>query len=199
MTLDPAAFLRLVWQTVTDPAGTARMILSLDLSRGVLWQGLVLVTTLSVLLGALVQGGRPALPGADGVEVGPLAYAMILGASLVLMVFAIHFTGRSMGGTGDFGGAIALVVWLEAVAMVVRFVQGLLLLLAPPLAGLFSIAALAVLLWCLVTFVDVLHGFRSRGKAALVLILAVFGLGVGLMLILSLIGVGAATGGLNDV
>lgn len=194
MTIDLPSFLRLVWQTIVAPAETAERILALRLPRAVLWEALVLVTVLSVLLASLVQGATPTLPTAEGTAVSPLAYGLILGGSLVMMVFALHFTGQALGGSGEFTGAIALVVWLEAVAMVVRFIQGLLLWLSPPFASIFSIVALAVLLWCLINFIDVLHRFDSRGKAVMVLFLAVIGLAVGLFMILALIGAGA-TGG----
>ncbi len=195
MTLDLPTFLRLVWQTVIAPAETAERIVSLRLPRAVLWQAMALVTILSVLLAALVQGGLPTLPTATtATPIAPISYALILGGSLVILVFALHYTGQALGGKGEFSGAIALVVWLEAVAMVIRFAQGILLLISPAIAGLFSIVSLGILLWCLINFIDVLHRFDNRGKAVLVLFLAVVGIAVGLTFILALIGAGA-TGG----
>lgn len=196
MTLDLPTFLRLVWQTVIAPAETAERIVALRLPRAVLWQAMALVTILSVLLAALVQGALPTLPTATGTPIAPISYALILGGSLVILVFALHYTGQALGGNGEFSGAIALVVWLEAVAMVIRFAQGILLLISPAIAGLFSIVSLGILLWCLINFIDVLHRFDSRGKAVLVLFLAVVGIAVGLTFILALIGAGA-TGGSN--
>ena len=58
-----------------------------------------------------------------------------------------------------------------------------------------GLAGLFVLLWCLLNFTRELHGFAGLGRAAVTLILAVLGLGIGLSLILALIGVGATTSG----
>lgn len=192
----------LIGQSFLAPAVAAHSLVGLGLSRAVLWQALVLVTVLSVLLVALTQGAMPAGPPlrADGgpLVLSPFAYGVILGASLVMLVFALHYTGQALGGTGDFGAALTLVIWLEVLAMAVRLVQGAVLLVAPPVAGMVSALGLGLLLWVLLNFINVLHGFGSLWKSAFSLLLAVVGISLGLTLILTLIGVGA-TGGRFDV
>jgi len=195
--ITPGGVLRLLGLTVRAPAEAARLLLSLHLSRGVLWQALALVTILSVLVVALSPGPMPdagAAGGPEPVALSPFAYATILGASLVMLVFALHFTGSALGGTGSFAGTLTLVVWLEVLATAIRVVQVVALLMAPVLAGIVSIAGLALLFWTLVNFIKVLHGFDTLGRAVLTLLLAIAGLSVGLMLILGLIGVGMAGG-----
>lgn len=183
---------QMIWRSLFDPAAVARILIGWRLPRDVLWLTLGLVTVLSVLLVALTQGPAPELPaGTQPIVVTPFAYATILGAMLVLLVFALQFTGQILGGTGDLGAALVLVVWLEVVAMALRVAQGAALLLAPPLVGPISIVGMWVLLWCLANFINVLHGFESLGKSALVIVLAAVGIGLGLGLILSLIGFGA--------
>ncbi len=199
--ITPGGVLRLLGLTVRDPAGAARLLLSLHLSRGVLWQALALVTILSVLIVALSPGPMPdagAAGGPETVYLSPFAYATILGASLVMLVFALHFTGAALGGTRSFAGTLTLVVWLEVLATAIRVVQVLALLMAPVLAGIVSIVGLALLFWTLVNFIRVLHGFDTLGRAVLTLLLAIAGLSVGLMLILGLIGV-SMVGGPFDV
>lgn len=177
-----------VFQTIVSPALVARRIMTMSFRRDHLWQALLLVTVLGVLVVALTQGARPDLPlGEAAVPVTPMTYGLILGGSLVMLVFALHYTGAMLGGTGDFAVALALVIWLEVVAMAVRIVQAAVLLVNPALGGAVSLAGFLVLLWCLVNFVDVLHGFASMGKAMLTLLLAVLGMSLGLALLLGLI------------
>jgi len=177
-----------VFLTVANPALVARRIVAMPFSRPALWQALMLVTTLGVLVVALTQGAQADLPlGETPVAVTPITYALILGGSLVTLVFALHFTGAMLGGTGDFAAALALVIWLEVVAMAVRLVQAAVLLVSPVLGGAVSLAGFMVLLWCLVHFVDVLHGFQSIAKSMLTLLLAVLGMSLGLGLMLGMI------------
>ncbi len=191
MTQVVPAFFGLVWQSVVAPGHAARTLIGLGLSRMVLWQALFLVTVVSVLLVAVTQGPLPELP-ADApqpVEVTPFAYAMILGSSLVLLVFALYFTGQALGGTGAFTGALTIVIWLEVLAMCVRLAQVFLSLFVPGLGLTLSLLGMAILFWSLLNFINELHAFNSIGKALLTLVLAVFGISLGVALILSLIGV----------
>jgi hypothetical protein len=195
--ITPGGVMRLLALTVRDPAEAARLLLSLNLSRGVLWQALALVTIVSVLVVALSPGPMPDAATAEGTDalfLSPFAYATILGASLVMLVFALHFTGAALGGTGSFAGTLTLVTWLEVLATAIRVAQVVTLLVAPMLAGIVSIAGLVLLFWTLVNFIRVLHGFSTLGRAVLTLLLAIAGMSVGLMLILGLIGVGVAGG-----
>ncbi len=177
-----------VFLTIANPAFVARQIVAMPFSRAVLWQALLLVTALGVLVVALTQGAPAELPlGETPVAVTPLTYGLILGGSLVTLVFALHYTGAMMGGSGDFAAALALVIWLEVVAMAVRLVQAAILFVSPALGGAVSLAGFMVLLWCLANFVDVLHGFQSVGKAVLTLLLAVLGMSLGLGLMLGMI------------
>jgi len=175
-------------QSILMPAVVARQIMTLSLSRGLLWQALLLMVILGVLTSALTQGAVLRLPlGTATVDVTPLSYALILGGSLVMLVFALHYTGQMLGGTGSFAATLALVVWLEAVAVLVRVAQALLLLALPGFSGIVAILGLCILGWCMLNFVDVLHGFQSLGRAALTLVLAVIGITFGMAIILTLI------------
>jgi hypothetical protein len=188
----------LIWQSVVAPRAAARILIGLNLPRLVLWQALVLVTVVSVLLVALTQGPMPEIPAdtPQPIEITPFAYAMILGSSLVLLVFALYYTGQALGGTGQFTGALAIVIWLEVLAMCVRLAQVVLSVFGsgPELA--LSLVGMALLFWALLNFIAELHDFDSIGRALLTLVLAVFGISLGVALILSAIGV---AGGPIDV
>ncbi len=198
--ITPGGVLRLLGLTVRAPAEAARLLLSLHLSRGVLWQALGLVTILSVLVVALSPGPMPdagAAGGPEPVYLSPFAYATI-SARRGHACLCTAFHRSALGGTGSFPGTLTLVVWLEVLATAIRVVQVVALLMAPVLAGIVSVAGVALLFWTLVNFIKVLHGFDTLGRAVLTLLLAIAGLSVGLMLILGLIGVGM-TGGPFDV
>lgn len=197
MTLNGAEMGRLLQQSLLDPAGAARVVLAGRPAGQPLWLALLLVTCLGVLIAAAVDGPSIVIPIGPENElvIPPFAYAAILGASLLVTVIGLYWTGRALGGTGSFADALAVVVWLEVVAIAVRIVQIVILLIVPPLATIASILGLGILLWCLVNFVKELHGFRSLGRSVLTLILAAIGIFVGLSMILALIGIGATAGG----
>jgi hypothetical protein len=196
----PAGMGRLLILTVRAPARAAELLVGLNLSRVVLWQALALVTVVSVLIVAISPGPMPeagAIAGPQPVVFTPFAYATVLGASLVMLVFALHYTGQAIGGTGSFAATLTLVVWLEVLATAIRVVQAVVYLILPPLGALVSLVGLALLVWTLLNFINVLHGFQSLGRAVLALLLAVVGISLGLALILSLIGAGLPGGALD--
>lgn len=197
-----------MWSYLTDllrlslraPADAATRLLGGLPGPAAIWQALVLVICVSVVLTALIQGAMPMMPihaeGAFGLS--PFGYAGLLGASLVLLAAGVTATGRILGGAGRFGPALALIVWLEVLAMALRLVQGVLILVLPPLAGLVGLAGLVWLFWCLARFVQVLHGFRGVGRATVALFLAFIAIGTALALLLALTGL-TAQGGLTNV
>ncbi len=185
---------RLLWATVTNPAETARFVLGRGLRRDVLWTALGLATILSVLVTALVQLILPAAEAQvveAAVPMTPILYGMILGAALVVTVFALHFTGQALGGDGEFADSLATVVWIQFLLVALQLAQGALMLLSTALGAIASYATLFIALWALANFVNVMHHFRSIGRAVLTIILAFLGAGIGLSIILTLIGVGA--------
>lgn len=196
----PTGLWRLLLLTLRAPARAADILVALNLTRAVLWQALLLVTIVSVLIVAVSPGPMPEagpVAGPTPVTFTPFAYATVLGASLVMLVFALHYTGQAIGGTGSFAATLTLVVWLEVLATAIRVVQTVAFVVMPPLGSVVSLVGLALLVWTLLNFVNVLHGFQSLGRAALALLLAVVGISLGLALILSLIGAGLPGGALD--
>jgi hypothetical protein len=197
----PAGVLRMLGLTLREPGEAAGQLISLNLSRMALWQALALVTALSVIVTALVpEAAMQTITTGDPepVVMTPLVYAAIMGSLLVILVFALYYTGLSLGGTGTFAATLVLVVWLEVLATAVHSVLSLALIVSPVISAILSLGALAVLLRTLVSFIDVLHGFQSLGKALMTLVLAVVGAFLGLFLILTVISL-VLTGGSADV
>lgn len=182
--MNAGTFLR---ASLTDPAGVARQLATWQLDRVTLWSMVALVTVLSVLV--LVAGLYLSPAEAAMIVATPFTLTLILGASLIMMVFALQLTGRMLGGTGRFATAILLVVWWQGMALVIQLAQTLALLIIPPLAGVIAIAGLVWLVFALLHFVNVLHGFDSLLKALGTVVIGILGISFGLALLLALIGV----------
>jgi len=178
-------------ETVKDPRSVAQRLMALDLGRDVLWQSLALVVVLSILLaefGALFLGGAP--DAAQGSAfISPLRMGLIQLSLLVMMVFAIFWVGRAVGGTGRFKDGLAMVVWLQFCMVCLQVVQTAALLLLPPLAWAIGVFGLVMFLWLLTHFIAVVHGFESMAKTFLMIVVSSFGFAFGLSLILAMIGV----------
>ncbi|PHP29594.1 YIP1 family protein [Limimaricola cinnabarinus] len=197
-----------MWTYITDllrlslraPGDAAARLLVTFPGAAATWQALALVTCISVVLTALLQGAMPMVAASPDMGFGltPFAYAGLLGVSLVLLAGGVTATGRLLGGEGRFAPALALVVWLEVLAMALRLVQGVLILVLPPLAGLVGLAGLVWLFWCLVRFIQTLHGFGGPGRSIVVLVLAFIAIGTGLALVLALTGL-TVQGGFTNV
>jgi hypothetical protein len=190
MTGTMQAFGRLLVQMIREPATVAGMITGAGLPRNVLWSALALVTILSVLLVALIGLALPADPmnAPAGPPITPLTYAVILGGSLVITIFALHFTGLMLGGKGAFEDTLALVVWLQVLLLVLQAAQAVLLVALPLMGSIAALASVAIALWVLVNFINVAQRFDSLGRAALTLVAALLGVGVGLSVLLGIIG-----------
>lgn len=191
MTGTLTTFLQAIWATLVDPAQMAREIMQRRYTRGTLWMGLVLVSILSIILVRVLYFISPvAMP----LGFTPNLYGLVIACVLVILTFGVYLTGQMLGGTGTFPHSFAAVIWLEAVALVLRAVQALVYLFSPVLSSYVSILGMVALVWILVNFVNEVHQFKSLGRAALTLVMAVVGIGFGFGLFMSLIGVSAGMG-----
>ncbi len=186
--------LGMVRQTVSDPSGGAEAVLRLGLPRAALWLAFSLTIVLSMILGVLVT--LVLGPPEEGPLTGqtPVVLGLLQGAFLFLGVHAITRIGQIFGGTGGFDGALVLVTWLQFIFIVLQVVQLALALVAPPLAGVVSLLAIAMFFWLLSHFITVLHGFTSVGQVFLMTLLSFVGILFTLSLVLSVLGLGLPTG-----
>ena len=191
MSVDGAALGRLLVATVRDPAEVARMILGARLPARALWTALALVTVLSVLLVAVLGLVVPVDPtnAPEGRPLTPLTYAALLGASLVVTVYALHWCARMLGGQGRLEDTLALVVWLQVLLLALQAAQAVLMIALPLLGSLVALATVVIALWVLVNFINVAEGFDNLGRAALTLFAALLAVGVGLSVLLGLVGI----------
>ncbi|MEM9250120.1 MAG: YIP1 family protein [Pseudomonadota bacterium] len=188
----------LIRQTFSDPRGAASRILRMDLPSNVLWEALALVVVLSVIAAQVTTLllAQPGLaPGEAGEEMipsflsNPLIMGAIQGVILVFMVFAVHLIGRGFGGTGQFDGAIALVVWLQFLLVCLQGVQVFAGLLSPALSGFIGLIGVVLFFWLLTQFVVVLHGFQSSAMVFVMIVVSMLALAFALSMVLTILGV----------
>ena len=191
--MQPGQLLRMARHTVSNPRDGAAVILKLHLPMRALWLAFGLVIVLSMFLGeavALLMGppDQAAMP--PEMMVSPITMGVIQAAFLFLVAHGIARIGQLFGGSGDFQGALALIVWLQFIFLVVQVIQLAAMLVVPPVAGLITILAMGLFFWLLVNFIATLHGFSSLGLIFVMTILTAFGFVFVLSLVLMMLGLG---------
>ncbi|TNC67570.1 YIP1 family protein [Rubellimicrobium roseum] len=184
--------LNMLRDSVTTPREAATRLLAIRPSLGLVLQGAALVSILDALLLGVLAGGSFAIPLPEGdMILNPFNHAALLLCSLVLSAGALQAGGQVLGGTGRFDQALLVVVWLEVVAIAVQLVQVVAALILPPLAPLLGLAGLVVLLWCVLNFTRILHGFPGFGRTVLALVVGALIVVVALSALFGIFGVGA--------
>jgi len=162
--------------TIRAPQEAAQAVLALNLPRNVLWLGLALVITLSTLLASAVLLMVPMPEAGAGVPM-PVVMGIVQAVFLVLVSLGIAVIGARFGGKGDFDGTLALMVWLQAVFLVVQAFQIVAIAIGlSVLADIVSLASIPLFFWLMAQFVTVLHGFSSVWKTfwAIIMFLIAF-------------------------
>ena len=181
-----ASLIGLMRDSLTSPRETATQLLGLRLPRRVLLEGVALLAVVNGLLAALMGG--VAMPMQDGTEVmvSPILWTLILIAGMILSASSLQVAGRLLGGVGSFEGALLVTAWINALALAIELATVLLGLVSVDLASIFFLLGLLVLLWSLINFVRVLHGFNGVLRSLVAVVLAGLGTLVGLSLLLTL-------------
>jgi len=190
---DIKVFLSLILRSFTEPALAAQDVFSRRFDRGTLWSALLLVSVVSVLMIALTNAliGVPPEVQDSVVQITPFAFALILGSSLVILVFALYFVGQMLGGKGHFPESLVCVIWLQVLSMALQVIQLFFMLVMPALVGIISLVGLGLILYSLIHFINVLHSFDNLLKSFGTFALSLVGIAFGLTMILALIGVSA--------
>jgi hypothetical protein len=153
---------QLVKDSLLRPREAARRILAAGVPAAVAVEAAVLVTCVGVVLGYLALMMDP-----DAIDVvsasilgRPLLGALVQLVALGVVVVLTVRIGRLFGGGGGYADALALVVWLNAVMVLVQALQLAALAVLPLLAAAMAIATILWALWAFASFVAELHGFR---------------------------------------
>ena len=176
--------------TLQDPRRAARVLLAEPVPMRARSAGLLLVAVVSAVLANLQAGlnPQPMDPLSAFMLASPFRTALFQWFFLALSIVLIDRVGRAFGGQGNFADALLVVVWLQLLTLALQFLQLVATLVAPPLAGIIGIGGFVVFLWLMTAFIAELHGFRSRGRVFVGMVLTALGTGVilGTLLILIL-------------
>jgi hypothetical protein len=178
----PSHYLRLL---IARPDQAAREIIALGVPVRVLWPAFWLLATLNAILLALqahtmlaaVESAvetavdTAAEPGSAPVGLiemltlvrdNPITVAIGQAILFYVLLQALDRVGRAMGGTGDFRGALQVIVVVLAVGAALMAGQLVGLLVLPLLATVLGLGFLIFLSWHVPGLVMGLHGFRRR-------------------------------------
>ena len=189
------SLLRLARDTIANPREGAETVLSFAPPRAALALMFALVVVLSILIGEIVVLVAPPTPDGPLTGTSTLAMGAVQAAFLYISIHAIHQIGRFFGGTGAFEEAALLVIWLQAIFLVVQVFQLIAVAIMPPLLGTITVLALVLFIWLLVNFIAVLHGFNSLGMVFVMTMLGGFAILFLLSLTLTLLGLVPQPGG----
>jgi hypothetical protein len=189
-----AGFLRLAVNTVTAPRDVARLLLAMNLPSQALWLAFALVIVLNTLMFSASLLLVPADDMFGPVLANPTVFGTMLAISVAALIVAVTLCGRPLGGRASYAEIAILVIWLQALRVLLQAVVALVGPISLFLSGVLISAASVLGIWIFVNFIDVAHETGSLLRAGLVLLLAVVGMMLGLSLIFSLLGV--QTGGI---
>jgi hypothetical protein len=181
--------------TLANPRAGARWVMGLGLPAGTAAEILLLTGALGGIL-SMAAWALVADPLLESVFRRPLLLAAIQTAVQLASAWAAHAVGRAFGGRGTLAQALALMAWAEVLLLAVQAVQLLLMVVAPPLAGVFSPLALILFFWLMTAFVAEMHGFASSFGVFIGIILTGLAMAVVVAVLLALI---LGPGGLSDV
>lgn len=163
--------------TVSDPRGGARRIMSIDLTLQERWLALLLMAVLSTLVAQLVLAFAPPPPDDPTANPAqkmmqevlsvPIPAAIAQAVALIVGTLAVHRFGQARGGTGSLADTVSLMAWLQFITLVVLVAQVVAGLVLPPLVALIGVVWVPLFFWLLTNFVAELHGFRSLGATFL--------------------------------
>lgn len=176
--------------TIRDPRAGARKIMNLSASRKQRWEILALIVVLSAVLAQLsyLLAGQSDATIAGPFPSNPITLGIVQAVLLVAMVFATHFIGRRVGGTGGFDDAILLVAWLQFIMICLQVLQTIALFFIPAVSMLIGVAGLLLFFWLLANFIAELHGFKSLTAIFIGIILSMLAFAIAMSILLGLFG-----------
>ncbi|MBO6883992.1 MAG: YIP1 family protein [Marivita sp.] len=187
-------FFRLALNTVVAPRDVARLLLAMNLPSQALWLAFALVIVLNTLMFSASLMLVPANDLFGAVLVNPTVFGAMLAVSVGALIVAVTLCGRPLGGQASYAQIAILVIWLQALRVLMQALVAVVGPFSLFLSGVLISAASVLGIWIFVNFIDVAHEMGSLLRAGLVLLLAVVGMMLGLSLIFSLLGV--QTGGI---
>ncbi len=186
----PSDWLGLARASLLSPRAAARVLLGLRLPLRRLWELMALVSVLTVLM-LWVEAEVADPPTAALMTMildRPILAAAVQFGLLLVTALALLGIGNMFGGKGDWPGALALVVWIQALMLALDVVQAVLYLVAPTLGEIAGLAGLALQAWLLTHFAAELHGFTNLWLVFFGLVISAILVGLGFATLMMLIG-----------
>lgn len=187
--IDLSALLR---ETVLTPQLVVPKITGLNLSRRSLLMGLALMTALNAIVYAITGHLYPPQDPAVQTMYAPIVHTPLLFAGFMYVVLAlvskfIASFGQSIGGTARYEDILALIIWIQALRLIVSLIALVFTAITPGLTSLFTLGAGIWGMYIHIVFVDEAHGFHDKIKAAILTVLTY--LGVTMTIVFSLMAV----------
>ncbi|WP_375227722.1 YIP1 family protein [Roseobacter sp. S98] len=177
--------------TLRDPKAASDVLLSTRLPRQVLWIAVALISVANTILSYASHLLLPVPAPLDAIVTNPFVYFTLVAGGFVVMVHALFWTGRMLGGTDNMNDVLQLLIWLQVLRTAAQIVVIALLLTVPAIATLFLLFVGIATLWIFLNFLNIGLQLNSLWHAVGVLIAGSAAMVLGLSLLLSLIGVSA--------
>ncbi|WP_300030174.1 YIP1 family protein [uncultured Roseobacter sp.] len=181
----------LVVQTLRDPEGASEIVLATRFPRQVLWTAVALVSVANTMLAYVSHLLMPVPEPLASIVTSPFGYFTLVAGGFIVMVHALYWTGRMLGGAQDMGDLLQLLIWLQVLRTGAQALIIVLLILSPAIATLVLLFIGIATLWIFLNFLNIGLRLNSIWHAIGVLIAGSAALVLGLSLFLSLIGVTA--------
>ncbi len=180
--MNASDWIALVREAVGDPRRNAQRIVGWAVPDQAVPLALLLVAVLSVL----GLNGAMLLAGVGAPQLPPPMLMMVLQlGSMLLLAGVLAQAGRMFGGAGDFAGALRVIIWVQALMVLLQAVQLVAMVILPPLGGLISLLSVLAIGWVATGLVAGLHGFRSLPLTFLGIVGAMLAVGFVLSLVLA--------------
>lgn len=197
-TMNMTLFNELFRLTLVDPRGAGHRVIALGLPPQVLWTALALVAVLFSLSMSAILHSAPMPPDPTGAAIralphysAPLMAALMQWGQMVITVFILFWVGQALGGKGRLVDMLAVMIWLNLVAVVISVVIFVLALVLPPLASLAVLVMLFWVFWATFGMIDAAHRFDNYFMGMLVFILAVVAMAIGMSVFSAVLGLTA--------
>ncbi len=186
--MNKALWGEMIVMSIKDPAGMARRLIAMTLSREVLWTGLALAAVANTVLFALSELLMPAPAGLPPLFQSPFIYLAMVSCGLILTVVMIYWAGRVLGGKGTLSDVAAIVLWLQVLRVLVQTASLVLSLAIPLFAMVLALVATVLGLYITLHFIDQAHRFNSLARAGGTMILSILMMAIALSVLLAVFG-----------
>lgn len=186
----PRLWLELAGESLTKPRAAARRILAMPVSAGALAQLAIVITCFGIILAYVAM--RLSHGAIDEVSARLLGMP-VLAAALEFGVMAVigwltYRIGALFGGKGRLWDALVLVVWLNAILLLIQTAQIAALAVLPPLAAVLAILGLLWAIWAYANFVTELHEFDNPMLVLGGVVLTAIVLFIGIAMVFAVLG-----------